>query len=310
MKQSPAPVVSTTVQGCAGTASSAPAEISRAPRAPKRQHDPAYARRNEAADAAHRLRLAFVHEGEIDQRPEVAKKSRSGDGLNAVRIPRARPRRSAARVVSDDRLPCRTSRSPAAAPASIATPAVRQKPEAASFVVTMAFSPDGRHQDEGDVASRRPSTSTSDASTGSRASAVADVVCACVRADRRDKAAWPAPRDPARWPGSRPCPPDRATTRPRGWMRRAPADRPRVIVSSSATLPMTRARIGWPSPLPKGPRMQLISDRSPGAIREIFGRDKVLIGMIHCPPFPGLAPLSRGGDGGASTRPACAMPSA
>ncbi len=39
--------------------------------------------------------------------------------------------------------------------------------------------------------------------------------------------------------------------------------------------------------------MQLISDRSPSAIREIFGRDKVLIGMIHCPPFPG-APRYRG----------------
>jgi membrane complex biogenesis BtpA family protein len=39
--------------------------------------------------------------------------------------------------------------------------------------------------------------------------------------------------------------------------------------------------------------MQLISDRSSNAIREIFGRDKVLIGMIHCPPFPG-APRYRG----------------
>lgn len=39
--------------------------------------------------------------------------------------------------------------------------------------------------------------------------------------------------------------------------------------------------------------MQLISDRSPGAIKDIFGRDKALIGMIHCPPFPG-APRYRG----------------
>ncbi len=39
--------------------------------------------------------------------------------------------------------------------------------------------------------------------------------------------------------------------------------------------------------------MQLISDRSSGAIREIFERDKALIGMIHCPPFPG-APRYRG----------------
>jgi hypothetical protein len=39
--------------------------------------------------------------------------------------------------------------------------------------------------------------------------------------------------------------------------------------------------------------MQLISDRTPGAIREIFGRDKVLIGMIHCPPLPG-SPRYRG----------------
>ena len=31
-----------------------------------------------------------------------------------------------------------------------------------------------------------------------------------------------------------------------------------------------------------------------GAIRDIFGRDKALIGMIHCPAFPG-APRYRGG---------------
>ena len=39
--------------------------------------------------------------------------------------------------------------------------------------------------------------------------------------------------------------------------------------------------------------MQTISNRSSGAIGEIFGREKVLIGMIHCPPFPG-APRYRG----------------
>ena len=39
--------------------------------------------------------------------------------------------------------------------------------------------------------------------------------------------------------------------------------------------------------------MPQISDRSPGAIRDIFGRDKALIGMIHCPPLPG-APRYRG----------------
>lgn len=39
--------------------------------------------------------------------------------------------------------------------------------------------------------------------------------------------------------------------------------------------------------------MQPISDRSAGAIKEIFGRDKALIGMIHCPPLPG-APRYRG----------------
>jgi membrane complex biogenesis BtpA family protein len=33
--------------------------------------------------------------------------------------------------------------------------------------------------------------------------------------------------------------------------------------------------------------MQLISNRPSGAIHEIFGRHKALIGMIHCPPFPG-----------------------
>lgn len=40
--------------------------------------------------------------------------------------------------------------------------------------------------------------------------------------------------------------------------------------------------------------MQQVSDRSGGAIRDIFGRDKALIGMIHCPPLPG-APRYRGG---------------
>lgn len=39
--------------------------------------------------------------------------------------------------------------------------------------------------------------------------------------------------------------------------------------------------------------MQIISDRTSGAIKDIFGRDKALIGMIHCPPLPG-APRYRG----------------
>ncbi|MGP9804872.1 BtpA/SgcQ family protein [Paracoccus sp. NSM] len=39
--------------------------------------------------------------------------------------------------------------------------------------------------------------------------------------------------------------------------------------------------------------MNPISDRPAGAIRDIFGRDKALIGMIHCPAFPG-APRYRG----------------
>lgn len=39
--------------------------------------------------------------------------------------------------------------------------------------------------------------------------------------------------------------------------------------------------------------MQKISDKPTGAIRDIFGTDKVLIGMIHCPAFPG-APRYRG----------------
>ena len=43
--------------------------------------------------------------------------------------------------------------------------------------------------------------------------------------------------------------------------------------------------------------MQQVSDRSGGAIRDIFGRGKVLIGMIHCPPLPG-APRYRGGGMG------------
>lgn len=39
--------------------------------------------------------------------------------------------------------------------------------------------------------------------------------------------------------------------------------------------------------------MQEISDNTASAISEIFGRDKALIGMIHCPAFPG-APRYRG----------------
>ncbi|TIS47568.1 BtpA/SgcQ family protein [Mesorhizobium sp.] len=41
--------------------------------------------------------------------------------------------------------------------------------------------------------------------------------------------------------------------------------------------------------------MQQISDNPASAIREIFARDKALIGMIHCPAFPG-APRYRGAD--------------
>ena len=33
--------------------------------------------------------------------------------------------------------------------------------------------------------------------------------------------------------------------------------------------------------------MKNISGKAASAIREIFGTDKVLIGMIHCPAFPG-----------------------
>jgi membrane complex biogenesis BtpA family protein len=47
--------------------------------------------------------------------------------------------------------------------------------------------------------------------------------------------------------------------------------------------------------LPKDLEMQQISDNPASAIREIFGRDKALIGMIHCPAFPG-APRYRGAD--------------
>ena len=39
--------------------------------------------------------------------------------------------------------------------------------------------------------------------------------------------------------------------------------------------------------------MTVISDRPANAIEQIFGRPKALIGMIHCPPFPG-APRYRG----------------
>jgi membrane complex biogenesis BtpA family protein len=39
--------------------------------------------------------------------------------------------------------------------------------------------------------------------------------------------------------------------------------------------------------------MTPISDRPPSAIRDIFGRDKALIGVVHCPAFPG-SPRYRG----------------
>lgn len=39
--------------------------------------------------------------------------------------------------------------------------------------------------------------------------------------------------------------------------------------------------------------MQLVSHSGTNAIEEIFGRGRVLIGMVHCPPFPG-APRYRG----------------
>ncbi len=41
--------------------------------------------------------------------------------------------------------------------------------------------------------------------------------------------------------------------------------------------------------------MQTISSPTSNAIRDIFGTDKVLIGMIHCPAFPG-APRYRGAE--------------
>lgn len=39
--------------------------------------------------------------------------------------------------------------------------------------------------------------------------------------------------------------------------------------------------------------MSKISDRASSAVREVFGTDKALIGMVHCPAFPG-APRYRG----------------
>jgi membrane complex biogenesis BtpA family protein len=39
--------------------------------------------------------------------------------------------------------------------------------------------------------------------------------------------------------------------------------------------------------------MTMISDRPASAIRDIFGVDKALIGVVHCPPFPG-SPRYRG----------------
>ena len=53
--------------------------------------------------------------------------------------------------------------------------------------------------------------------------------------------------------------------------------------------------------------MHSISNRSSGAIGEIFGRDKVLIGMIHCPPCPG-APRYRGATMDSLYDAVCAMP--
>lgn len=41
--------------------------------------------------------------------------------------------------------------------------------------------------------------------------------------------------------------------------------------------------------------MTPISDRPASAIRDIFGTDKALIGVVHCPPFPG-SPRYRGED--------------
>lgn len=41
--------------------------------------------------------------------------------------------------------------------------------------------------------------------------------------------------------------------------------------------------------------MQTISSQTSNAIRDIFGTDKVLIGMVHCPAFPG-APRYRGAE--------------
>ncbi len=44
--------------------------------------------------------------------------------------------------------------------------------------------------------------------------------------------------------------------------------------------------------------MTVISDRPASAIRDIFGTDKALIGVVHCPPFPG-SPRYRGESIGA-----------
>ena len=165
----------------------------------------------------------------------------SGEGLSAVRMPRPRARRSAASVVSAQRLPCIASRSPVTAPWSAARAMSGLNADAASRVVITAFSPASAIRMI-DRSVSTPSISTSLASSGSAASrraissprAPGPIAAAKVHASpvRAMAIAWFAPLPPRSFDRVRP----KIDAPGRG---RSAIDR----VSSRATLPMTKAFI-------------------------------------------------------------------
>jgi hypothetical protein len=241
MKQSPAPVVSTTAQGWAGTRVRSVVRISSAPCAPSVRTispTPCASRLSTppSASASPSLRNTVSTRGQ-----SVPKYGWSGEGLKAVRIPASRAARSAACVAAALRLPCSTRRSPVWPRASAAAAASGVSAEAASRVVMIAFSPRA-DMSTIEISVATPSSATSSASSGSwaRRCAISCPRGPCPTAETKMQA---SPVRPIATAWLAPFPPrSRDSAAPK---IEAPGRGKSSIesVSSSATLPMTKTFI-------------------------------------------------------------------
>jgi len=244
MKHSPAPVVSTTAQGCAGTRTYPVPVTSRAPFAPSVRTTRGTPAANSASVPPSAATSLSLTKAMSSSGHSSAKNGRSGDGLSAVCIPIARACRSAAVVVCADRLPWSTRRSPALAPAREAQAASAVSADAAALVVMTALSPAFvRRMIEKSLAP--PGMRTRSVSSGSAASRdrISPARLSSPRA-AQNRQGTPARPSTIAW--FAPLPP-RSTPPACAWIDAPKAGRSSTITASSrAALPITKARMSLP----------------------------------------------------------------